>query len=310
MRTSFLFGLALSLVACRTSNLGTCAKDSDCTTGICDLNQHVCVLQGQSCSPPCDSSHVCDQATLTCQPIGSPPVITGITFTPPGVTDASGNRFIGPGSGPVSVEATITAAAGVAASSVCLRVSGETGACAHPGTAGASNTYTFNLPRPAPPQDGSTSLNFTLEADDTLAASLTGSAQAQHETRLAQSIFFDYQGPSISVTSDSTPYARTAVPIPVTALIADPAGVPDGGVFLNGTIAPATRDGGLFTFNLDPRGADAGVEGAYTFQVSAVDDLANPSDAGAFRLVDDAPPDASVGVFKGTDPGTTGVTYP
>ena len=111
-------------------------------------------------------------------------------------------------------------------------LSGETGACAHPGTAGASDTYTFSLPRPSPPQDGSAPLDFTLEADDT----------AQHETRLPQSVFFDYQGPSISVTLDSTPYARTAVPIPVTALIADPAGVPDGGVFHNGTLAPASRE--------------------------------------------------------------------
>src|SRR5262249_21627016 len=138
------------------------------------------------------------------------------------------------------------------------------------GTPGALNAWTFSLPRPAAPQDGTHALNFTLEADDTLAAGLTGSSQAAHQTRLAQVVFFDYTGPSISVAPGPRAYARTSVPIPVTAFIADPSGVPDGGVFLNGTVAPASRDGGLFTFSLDPRLAPAGVEAAYAFQVSAV----------------------------------------
>src|SRR5207302_3372009 len=135
------------------------------------------------------------------------------------------------------------------------------------------------------PQGVATALDVTIEADDARAAGLTGASQAEHQQRSAQSVFFDYSGPSISVAADTTPYARTAVTIPVTAFIADSSGVPDGGVFLNGTVAPASRDGGLFTFNLDPRGATAGVEGAYTFQVSALDNLANPADAGATRVI-------------------------
>src|SRR5207237_3087971 len=120
-------------------------------------------------------------------------------------------------------------AAGVSAASVCLRVAGETGACAHPGTAGASNSYSFSFPRPAAPQDGATAFNFTLEADDSLAATLTGASQAEHQQRTAQSVFFDYSGPIISVAADPTPYARTAVTIPVPAFIAESSRVLDSG---------------------------------------------------------------------------------
>ncbi len=240
------------------------------------------------------------------------PSITGVSFTPAGFTDGAGHLLIGgPPGGSIAVKADITDGAGVAAASVCLRVSGETSACPHPGAPGAGNSYTFQLPRPATAQDGSVATSFTLEADDALAALVPAAGKAEHQARLAGSVYFDSAGPSITVLADSTPYARTAVPIPVSALIADATGVPDGGVFLNGTLAPSFRDGGLFTFQLDARGAPAGVEGAYGFQVSAIDTISNSADAGGMRIIDDAPPDASVRVFKGADDGgAAGVMYP
>lgn len=232
------------------------------------------------------------------------PSIAAVSYTPAALS-ASGRLLLG---GAATVRATLTDSAGV--SGACLRLPGETGACPHPGTKLiGTTTWTFALPSPAPPQDGTAATVFALEADDTLAATLAGASQAEHHAVSPQTVYFDY-GPTIAVFTDPVPYARTAVPIPVSALITDPAGVPDGGVFLNGVLAPSSRDGGLFVFQLDPRGAPAGVEGAYSFQVSATDALGNPADAGGTRLVDDAPPDASVRVFSGTDPGTGGVTYP
>jgi hypothetical protein len=238
------------------------------------------------------------------------PSITGISFTPAGFTDAAGKIFIGgPAGAQVVVQATITDGAGVAASSVCLRIAGETAACPHPGTNTSGNIWSFNFNRPGPGQDGSSPFNFTLEADDSLAAGLSGASKAEHQQRSAQTVYFDYSGPSIAVSPDAKPYARTAVPIPVSALITDPSGVPDGGVFLNGTLQPSTRDGGLFVFQLDPRSAPALAEGAYTFQVSAKDNLNNAADAGATRVIDDLPPSLAIQIYKDAPDGG-GVTYP
>src|SRR5205823_3766622 len=212
----------------------------------------------------------------------------------------------------ITVQATLADGAGVPAGSVCLRIAGETGACAHPGTAGASNAWTFTLPRPAGPQDGTAAFNYTVEADDALAASLSGASQAEHQLRSAQTLTFDYTPPTVTVSADTTPYARTSVKIPVTALVDDLGGVPDGGVLLNGTLLPATRDGGLFTFQLDPTLAPAGVEGAYNFTVTARDNANNSSGSiPGSRVIDDAAPAVSnLRIFKGTDPGVAGVTYP
>ncbi len=236
------------------------------------------------------------------------PAISAVNYTPAAVAGPSGHLLLGgPAGGSVMVRATLTDFSGVGAA--CLRLAGETGACLHPGARLISTTWTFTLPDPAPPQDGTVATSFTIQADDTLAAALSGPSKLEHQASSAQTVYFDY-GPTIAVFTDPAPYARTAIPIPVSALITDPSGVPDGGVFLNGTLPPSSRDGGLFVFQLDPRGAPAGVEGAYNFQVSATDNLSNTTDAGGSRLVDDAPPDASVRIFRGTDPGTGGVTYP
>ena len=237
------------------------------------------------------------------------PAFGVISYSPAALAGPSGHLlFGGPAGNSVLVRATLTDFAGVGAT--CLRLAGETSACLHPGTRLiATNTWSFTLPDPAPPQDGTVATSFTLQADDTLAAALSGASKLEHQASSVQTVYFDY-GPTIAIFADAAAYARTAVPIPVSALITDPSGVPDGGVFLNGTLQPSSRDGGLFVFQLDPRGAPAGVEGAYNFQVSATDGLALTADAGGSRIIDDAAPDASVRVFKGIDPNDGGVTYP
>jgi hypothetical protein len=238
------------------------------------------------------------------------PSITGITFTPAGFTDAAGKIFIGgPAGAQVTLQATITDGAGVVASTVCLRIAGETALCPHLGSNTGGNSWSFNFNRPGPGQDGTIPFNFTLEADDSLAAGLSGTSKAEHQQRSAQAVYFDYSGPSIAVSPDAKPYARTAVPILVSALITDPSGVPDGGVFLNGTLQPSSRDGGLFIFQLDPRGAPALAEGAYGFQVSAKDTLNNAADAGATRVIDDLPPSLAIQIYKDLR-SDAGVTYP
>lgn len=235
------------------------------------------------------------------------PAIAGINYTPAAFASPLNHLVLGgPASGSVTLQATITDGASVTA--LCLRLAGETGACQHPAS-GTGPVYTFSLPRPAAPQDGTAATTFTLEADDTLAASLSGSSKLEHQTRSAQTVYFDYAGPSISISADSTPYARTAAPIPVSAFIADPSGVPDGGVFLNGALAPASRDGGLFLFQLDPRSAPAGVEGAYNFQISAKDNVNNGADAGGTRVIDGAPPTLTLQIYRDVPDGG-GVTYP
>src|SRR5207237_3077724 len=62
-------------------------------------------------------------------------------------TDATPRDFYKEGATPLKVQATITDGAGVDPTSVCLRIAGESGACAHPGTAGSANQYGFDLPR-------------------------------------------------------------------------------------------------------------------------------------------------------------------
>jgi Big-like domain-containing protein len=226
------------------------------------------------------------------------PQITAVTYAPAPQSDPAGNLFFGTG-GDISVQATIADRSGVDPASVCLRVSGETGACAHPGTAGAAGAWTFSLPRAAPPQDGTAPFTFAVEAADTQG----------NPAHLDQTLFFDYTGPTVAVTVDATPYARTAALISVDALITDPAGVPDGGVFLNDTVAPVARDGGLFTFQLDPQGAPAGSEGPLGFHVGAADSLGNTAQSNGVRTVDDAPPALSIQIYKDAPDGG-GVTYP
>jgi len=284
MRAIHVVILCVSLAACRSSSLGACAGDSDCPSGAaCDPAQRVCVATDA-------------------------PGISGVGVTTPAdYTDPQGRAFFDTPGSALSVSATIAGTAGVNASSVCLKINGETDPCPHPGMAGTGNTYAFTLPRPAAPSDGTTPLQFTITA-----ASTSGHAV----TSPAQNVYFDNQPPAVSVAPDSTPYARTlpdggAAAINVSVTIVDPTGVVSPQL-LSGSavVAPASSDGGVYVFQLDPRNAPAGAEGPYAFHVRALDHLGHDGGADATRVVDDkAPVISGVQVYKDVPDGG-GVTYP
>jgi outer membrane protein assembly factor BamB len=283
MRATFILLLCASLAACRTSNLGACAADADCSAGAaCDVAQRVCVAT-------------------------EAPRVSDIALAPPaGYTNPDGLAFFDTSGAPLSVVASISGTAGVDAASVCLRVAGESGACAHPGTAASGSTFTFSLPRVPASADGRTPLEFTVAA-----ASPTG----RTATSAVQRVYFDGQPPAISVAADSTPYARTlpdggAAPISVSVIIADGSGVVSPQL-LSGTavLAPASSSGNFYVFQLDPRDAPAGTEGAHTFHVRALDPLGHEAGADATRTIDDAPPAVTMRIYKDV-PDAGGVTYP
>ncbi|MGZ6142347.1 MAG: hypothetical protein ACXWLM_03360, partial [Myxococcales bacterium] len=291
MRASLAILVLLSSAACRTSNLGACATDAQCPGGtVCDAANAVCVVPAGACFPACDASHVCDSATQTCVAAAAPQV----TITSPAPATVVGATF----------DATASAHAPGGVTAVGFEVRSDTGTL----LASGSGTQAA-----ADPGSWSATLSLATASDGpaSLTAIATWSQGTTTSPPVALVVALDRTGPTISIAADTTPYARTAVPIPVSAFVDDPSGVPDGGVLLNGSVQAVGRDGGLFTFQLDPRSAPAGVEGTYTFQVSAVDSVGNPSGTSGTRVVDDAAPALSnLRVFKGTDPGTNGVTYP
>jgi hypothetical protein len=285
MRATCLL-LCASLLACRTSDLGSCASATDCSSNaICDGSRRVCVLTD------------------------APQISNVSVTTTPAYAAPDGKMFFDTAGSPLSVSATITSRLGasVDASSACLRITGETGACAHPGAAGASDTFTFALPRLAGPADG-TPLGFSVFA---------ASASGHSSSSAVQQIYFDDQAPSISIADDPAAYARTlpdggVAPIYVSATIADGSGVVSPQL-LSGTktIAPVSATGGVYVFPLDPADAPAGIEGAYSFQIVAQDNLGHSRQVSGSRKIDDAAPDASVKVFSGSvEPPAAGVTYP
>src|SRR5467141_114186 len=284
MRAIHVVILCVSLAACRSPSLGACAGDRDGPSGAaCDPAQRVCVATDA-------------------------PGISGVGVTTPAdYTDPQGRAFFDTPGSALSVSATIAGTAGVNASSVCLKINGETDPCPHPGMAGTGNTYAFTLPRPAAPSDGTTPLQFTITA-----ASTSGHAV----TSPAQDVYFDNQPPAVSVAPDSTPFARTlpdggAAAINVSVTIVDPTGVVSPQL-LSGSavVAPASSDGGVYVFQLDPRNAPAGAEGPYAFHVRALDHLGHDGGADATRVVDDkAPVISGVQVYKDVPDGG-GVTYP
>jgi hypothetical protein len=278
--------LCATIFACRTSDLGTCAGDGDCSTNaICDLAQRVCVQT--------DAPEISNVAVTTA----------------PGYSGLDGGIFFDTSGAPLAVSATIASRGGAAVdpASVCLKIAGETGACAHPGVAGTGNTFTFSLPRPAGPASGTSPLAFTVSA---------AAASGHVATSAAQNVYFDNQPPDISIASDPAAYARTlpdggAPPILVSATITDGSAVSaprllSGGKTLTPSAPPA---GNVFTFQLDPRDAPAGVEGPYAFQVAADDPLGHSRQVGGSRKIDDAPPSVAVQIYKDVPDGG-GVTYP
>src|SRR5438067_6315316 len=278
MRATFVVLLSASLLACRTSDLGGCSKEGNCS--------------------PCA---VCDLAARVCVATDSPSFSNTAVSLPAAFTDSSGRAFFDTTGGPLSVSASIAGRAGVDPATVCLTASGETGACAHPGIAGAGTTFTFPLPRPSGTYDGTTPLDFTISAS---------SPSGRQSTTAVQHVYFDNQPPAIAVATDSTPYARTlpdggAAPITVAATIADGSGVASAQLISGATqVPPASSAGNEYTFQLNPAAALPSTEGAYAFQVRAVDGLGHASTVGATRSIDDAPPVVGASkIYKGdTEP--------
>jgi len=283
MRTILIVLFAAFATACRTSSLGSCSSDTDCS-----------------------SNAMCDAVQKACVPTDAPEISNVQVTTPAGYTAPDGGLFYDTVGSPLSVSATVTPRgdAGVDASSVCLRVNGESGACAHPGT-GSGSSFTFALPRSAGPAEGK-AVGFQISA--------AGSSGHSALSALQQ-VYFDDQPPTISIVDDPKAYARTlpdggAPAIIVSANIADSTGVVSPALISGGnSIAPSGADGGLYVFHLDPRDAPAGVEGAYAFQISAQDNLGHSTAADGSRKIDAAPPSISVQIYKDVPDGG-GVTYP
>jgi hypothetical protein len=290
MRLAAILLAGLSLAACRTSSLGACAGDGDCASGAsCDLALRVCV----STAAPDGSIP------------GAPQISNVAISTPAGFTSPDGSVYFDTSGTPLNISATITGPSGVAAGSACLRIAGETGSCAHPGSAGAGDSYSFSLPRPSS-SDGTAPLEFTVTA-----ASPSGIVG----TSAVQRVYFDGQPPAISIAADSAHYARLlpdggASPIGVSVTIVDGVGVA-APQLLSGAAAlpPASSSGNVYVFQLDPRDAPAGTEGAYGFHVRAVDRLGHDGGADGTRVIDGAPPAVAVQIYKDAPDGG-GVTYP
>lgn len=245
------------------------------------------------------------------------PAIQNISITTAAdYTDGSGRKWFSSTGTALRVTAKITDPAGVAGGTVCLKLSTESAACPHPGTAGASGTYSFDLPRQA--SDGSAPASFTLSASDSLAASLSGASKAEHQAvSPAQQVFFDGQPPAVAIAADGTAYARKlpdggANYVTVSAQVSDPSGLSADPKLVSGGVplSPSSKDGGSFTYLLNAADAPAGSEGPYTFQVTAQDNLGHLAQVNGSRFVDDAAPAATVKVFKDVEPAGAGVNYP
>src|SRR6185436_7708552 len=273
------------LAGCRTSSLGSCSSNADCAAGAtCDATQHVCLATDA-------------------------PQIADIAVSPaPAYVDPTGRAFFDTAGAPLAVSANITGHSGVDPASVCLRVSGETGTCAHPGTSAGGSSYAFTVPRLTGAVDATTPLDFTITA-----ASPAGNSATSAVTHL----YFDGKPPVVSVAADTTAYARTladggAPPISVSVTIADDTGTP-APQLLSGakTVAPSSVNGNVYVFPLDPRDAPAGVEAPYAFHIRAVDRFGHDGGADGTRTIDDAAPAALVKIYKGSsEPAAAGPTYP
>ncbi len=284
MRPVLLLASCAALAACRTSDLGSCASDADCSaTAMCDAVQRVCV---ETNAPQ----------------IANVAVTTAAAYTDPG-----GKTYFDTAGGALAVTATISSRGGVPvdAASACLRLTSEAGPCGHPGTAGSAGSFTFALPRLPGPADG-TALGFQISAANT---------SGRSSISPVQQVYFDDQPPGISVIDDPGVYARTlpdggVAPINVQATIADGSGVVSPLLVSAGkSVPPASVASGVYLFPLDPSDAPPGAEGAYAFQITAHDNLGHAAQASASRRIDDAPPSISVQIYKDAPDGG-GVTYP
>ncbi|HEY6910095.1 MAG TPA: hypothetical protein VI356_12040 [Myxococcales bacterium] len=237
------------------------------------------------------------------------PKIAEIAVISDGFTRPDGTKVFDPIVGAIKVQATITDAKGVDDTTVCLHVSG--GPCV-PGTNKAGgNVYSFDMPAPVGTFDGET-VPFTISADDLFSATLPAAFKAEHQaTSPAQPVAYDNTPPVVTVAADAKPYARSGAPVDVVATITDGTGVGTVGLSSK-TALPVTSAGNIYTLKLSPADAPAGVEGPFGFNVVAQDSLGHTTTMPTTRVIDGAPPQLSVQIFKSGDPvpSSTGVTYP
>ncbi|HZX93510.1 MAG TPA: hypothetical protein VFE90_03280, partial [Myxococcales bacterium] len=260
-------------------------------------------------------------ATLNGNPAGvirvdrDKPQITAIAITTtPDFAPGDGRKFFDAPGTSIKVQANIADGAGLDEATVCLRVAGEAGACPHLGSNhGAGSIYFFDMPRPAGTFDG-TEIDFTISADDALAA-VAETSKAEHQgTSPGQPVFFDNTPPVVVVTADTNVYARNGGPIDVTATITDGTGL-SGTPSLSGATASApatTTDNVHFVFHLSALSAPALTEGDFNFQIAAHDLLGHQTLAPATRRIDGAAPTISnLKIFRGdVVPTAPGVTFP
>lgn len=189
---------------------------------------------------------------------------------------------------------------------VCLRVAGEEVTCPHAGATIDGGTWTFSMARPgnSAPLDGTTPVDFTIEATDGVAARMLPADRPTHlGTSAPTPVYYDNVGPSIAIPTDAKVYPRTAADggaqqVSVAAQLSDAVGVDDAGtnrpkcaVSGNGAHFYQSQDGGTFVFNVSGTEAiDAGTEGPATFVITAVDLLGNTSTASGTRTFDDQGP--------------------
>ena len=236
-----------------------------------------------------------------------------------------GHLFLADG-GPIAYSAQVSDSSGVAA--VCARLSSESGgACPHPATTVDGGLWSFSLPRPgtATALDGTVATNWTLAADDALAAGLSGPAKVIHQASTpGDPLFFDNQPPAITIPADATWYARL-LPGGAPALLTVPVTITDfSGLWgaasssrpsidkgPGGTPAFCTLSAGVYQCPLDLSAAAAGSEGNLAFAITATDHLMLSATVGGTRRVDDKPPVLSNLEIYRDSPSASGVIgYP
>lgn len=298
----------LLLFACRTSELGKCARDSDCASGSrCDLTQDtpVCVIAqsgcfpacatGQvcqnavcvstGCNPPCDSAHVCDTTTLTCTPVTT----ATVAITSPtggfarGTLQATASAHAPGGVSAVRFELRRGAAVLAAADGRAMPAGGDAG------------NWAASLPLAGVP-DGDAQL-----------VAISGAV-----TSAAVSLVVDQTAPAITLVTDSsaTLYAGGAT-ASVTASINDGAGAGVGTAQLvvKGAPHPGTAgSNGQFTFSiaLDDSVAPAGATTAVPYSIVATDRAGNAATLAGdpretLRVDRDAPRITAIAVVTAPD---------
>ena len=294
MRRASLLLLCCLLSACRTSSLGSCASDTDCkrSGSRCDTTQSppVCVVpQGDCfpacqngkgcqagscvsliCDPPCDLTHVCSQATLTCVDLTAPQIFISSPATNGYATGSS-------------LQVTVSARAPGGVTAVQLQLSTQAGALLASAAAVAT-------PTSADPGNwaGTLSLNNLADGPAQLVATATYGAKAQTAASDPIQLTLDTHAPVITLITDGSSHiyagGQTAQ---IGATISDGAG---SGVALasvvlileGGTHAPfpGTSAGGRYNFAvpIDDSVLAAGNSATFKFRLAAKDKAGNSAE--------------------------------